>query len=83
MYMHNILLCCCSRVGGAEGVVDGLLSVLLELLEEHAQLLMQPLNTDLFIIVCGVCDCVCVCVYNTTIIANLHMSNCYRVSHHQ
>ena len=60
MYMH-VLLCCCSRVGGAEGVVDGLLSVLLELLEEHAQLLIQPLNTDLFIIVC-VCMCVCVCV---------------------
>ena len=58
MYMH-ILLCYCSRVGGAEGVVDGLLSMLLELLEEHAQLLMQPLNTDLFIIVC-VCVCVCV-----------------------
>ena len=65
--MH-ILLCCCSRVGGAEGVVDGLLSVLLELLEEHAQLLMQPLNTDLFM-----------CVCNATIIANLHMSNCYSV----
>ena len=36
-----------------EGVLDGLLSLLLELMEGHAHLLVQPIDTDIRIIVCA------------------------------